>query len=193
MKGILILLALVLSSAAQAEGFLSWRESDLFPRQSLVRQDFLDRLQAYGIDVRHSVDCVKPGWMAKYNRQTNQLCMNPDHFDRYDEMLTHEAVHVLQDCLAPGGIQSTEAVTIIASLRGSGMPMSRGHRSGLDGVTIRQFRQSVQQELAKTDHRQFIKEKYRRYHYDAEAEAYALESYPELVYAMLGWCEGGKK
>ena len=134
----------------------------------------LQQLQSYGIHIDRLAHCGRGNVLAAYNRAAQRLCLarsldsNPTLMTK---VLTHEAVHVAQDCL--GGLQNSHSASIAAHLK---------HDGGFSDAAIAKFfgRQTLNHEqiaLATASLTPNQKQ--------LELEAYALQNQGTLVRALL--------
>ena len=141
--------------------------------EAVTRDAFIERLREIGVTFT-SGDCNDG--MGSYKPGPNILCINDQLFaagqsDLLDETLTHEAVHVVQDCMDPGGFLSDSLTPIITSLEESDVDTDglKDYVSKNLRPTYIEFLNGIENYVVKT----------------AEIEAYSLESDPDLVYKML--------
>jgi hypothetical protein len=142
--------------------------------EAVTRLEFVERLQNVGIELT-SGEC--DGAFGMYSPSKNLMCINDKLFEQgqqnmFDETITHEAVHVIQDCLAEGGIQGNTLIPMITAMRENDMDTS-----GLVDYVNKNLTDAY------ADYISEIKEPVVAV---AETEAYALESNPDLVYNLLG-------
>ena len=143
------------------------------PAKAVTIGDFFERLQTIGITVVYN-DC--DGALGMYSPTRNQLCINeklldPSQRALFDETLTHEAVHVVQDCMEEGGVASDYLIPIITAFN-------------IQGEDTTKLKQYVSDNLSETYY-SFINGIEDPVIQKAEIEAYSLESDPELVYDIL--------
>lgn len=144
------------------------------PAKAVTVGDFIQRLRTIGITIVYD-DC--DGSYGVYSPTRNEMCINQELLDPtqralFDETLTHESVHVVQDCMdEDNGVASNYLVPIITAF----------HTSGEDTTKLKQY---VAQNLPESvyDFVYGIKDPVER---KAEIEAYSLEGDPELVYEIL--------
>lgn len=144
------------------------------PAQAVTLRDFIQRLETIGITIVYG-DCDNSYGM--YSPVRNEMCINKDLLDpreraMFDETLTHESVHVIQDCMdEDGGVDSEYLVPIINAF----------HIAGEDTTKLKQY---VSENFP--DHLySFIDDIKDEVVQKAEIEAYSMEGDPELVYSIL--------
>ena len=134
----------------------------------------LQELRGYGITVDRIERCGRGNQLGAYNRAVQRLCLATSldsDSALMDKVLTHEAVHVAQDCLA--GLQNGRSASIAAYLRNNG---------GFSEVAIAKFFGSHEvdaNQIAVATASLSPEEK------QLEYEAYALQNQGQLVRAML--------
>jgi len=143
------------------------------PAKAVTLNDFMGRLRTIGITVIYE-DCG--GAFGRYSPTRNEMCINADLLDPtqralFDETLTHEAVHVVQDCMDEGGVESDYLIPIITAF----------HIEGEDTTKLKQY----VSENFPTNLYSFIEDMDDEVIQKAEIEAYALESDPKLVFQIL--------
>ena len=137
----------------------------------------VDQLQRLGVAVVVQPQCGGPGQLATYNMGSNQLCLSAD-LERQpllrEQVLRHELVHVVQDCL--DGLETPTSLTLAQGLRATGAFSDQQ----LAGFFLQYLRAqgNLQHVVATTaplsqDSRQ------------REIEAYALQGDPALVQRLL--------
>lgn len=144
--------------------------------QRLARKEpvLLTRIKNLGIHVDRLERCGLGNELAAYNRAAQRLCLvqtldtNPGLFET---VVTHETVHVIQDCL--GGLQTSQAKSIAGHLKTQG---------GFSDTTIAKFfdqnlrdKHQVSQATASLTADQS----------QLEFEAYALQHQGALVASLL--------
>ena len=144
------------------------------PAKAVTVGDFMQRLQTIGITVVYG-ECDNSYGM--YSPVRNEMCINRDLLDPtkralFDETLTHEAVHVIQDCMdKDGGVNGDYLIPIISAF----------NIAGEDTTKLKQY---VSENLPENMY-DFLREIDDSVLQKAEIEAYAMESDPELVYDIL--------
>ena len=167
---------LLLTAPAMADPIHLWVD----PNEPMpTRQEFIDLLENNGIKISYKNGCGRTGKsLAVYNPRLNTMCL-PDNSADFDESLTHEAVHALQDCITEGGINDSRMITVHSFLKNTQEP---GDTHAAD------FMAGVKSSLAEFDDVPHIQEHYSKVNRDMEAEAYALEHNPQFVYDLLKIC-----
>ena len=168
------LLLLFSCTPVDAQGVHEW----INPKQLLpTRAQFIRLLTDHGLDISYKNGCGHSGTsLAHYRPGSNTMCL-PNTEKAFDSALTHEAVHVLQDCLSPNGLRDDRMVTIHSYLKRVN-----------DDETAADFKAGVKESLRVLDDIEHIQHHYKSAHRDAEAEAYALEHNPRFVYGLLKIC-----
>jgi len=141
------------------------------PAEAVTRNQFVSRLKQIGVTLTRG-NC--DGAYGTYNPYSNTMCLNDQLFERgneqvWDNTITHEAVHVAQDCV--NGFHEGTLVAFVNDM----------NARGLDTTKLKSF---VSQKLDPS-YIAYIKRIDDPARRDAEYEAYALESSPDLVYDML--------
>lgn len=149
--------ALLISTASSAE--------------AVTRQQFLERLERIGVHIVHN-NC--DGSYGYYQPGSNVMCINEvlltqENLSLWDETVTHEAVHVVQDCA--NGFQEPTLVSLL----------NWATEQGWETAALKQY---MNDNISSTyiDHVNDMPAGERR---NAEIEAYTLEDDPDLVYEML--------
>ena len=159
---------------AQAKGVHEWYDAN---KAAPSRRQMVRLLTEHGISVSYRNGCGRNGTsLAHYRPGSNQLCV-PSSEREFDSALSHEAVHVLQDCISPGGISDGQMVTIHSYLK-----RIKDHKLALD------FKNGVHKSLRAFNDVPHIQKFYASHLRDMEAEAYALEHNPRFVYGVLKTC-----
>ena len=144
------------------------------PAKAVTVGDFMKRLQTIGITVVYD-DCDNAFGM--YSPVQNEMCINAELLDpteraMFDETLTHESVHVIQDCMDPdGGVDSHYLIPIINAFNIAGEDTTK-----LKRYVSENFPSNLYSFIEDMDDEVLQK---------AEMEAYSMESDPELVYDIL--------
>jgi hypothetical protein len=137
----------------------------------------LEALRAAGVLVEQPEGCGQGRQLATYNMGSNQLCLSRE-LQRQplvrSKVITHESVHVIQDCL--DGLATPTSGTLAQGLRASGQFSPDQLQAFFLGHLRRQG--NLQHVIATTaelplDSRQ------------REIEAYALQADPPLVARLL--------
>jgi len=163
MRRILPLFGLLLLGAQPALG------------QSWARQ-LSDQIRALGITISVKTRCGLSNSIGTYDSTNNHICLAkskiPDKA-MLTEVITHEAVHAIQDCLGGGLVSSSE--------RSIGDYLISEHGLSPDAVA-RQFKQLHTGSIWHTRH---ILQKTDRRTGEMEFEAYSLENDPARVSQLL--------
>ncbi len=171
-------LALLLSGAAgAASDDAVGAPAALHSAQDDLLDRALDKLQALSVAVLERPHCGGPRQLATYNMGLNQLCLSSElrRQPRLRELvLSHELVHVVQDCL--DGLDNSTSLSLAQGLRNTGAFTDQQ----VAGFFLQYLRSqgNLQHVLATTsvlpqDSRQ------------RELEAYALQYDPALVQRLL--------
>ena len=142
-----------------------------------VRTDrLMDQLQQLGVVIDRLDRCGPGAEQAAYNMGVNRLCLSEGLNDEPGlqlDVLTHEAIHVVQDCL--DGLETPSSSTISLMLQKHGgfsrAQVDRFFAHHLDSSTAEHVLR-VTQSLGPLQRRR-------------ELEAYALQSQTGLVETML--------
>ena len=176
MRSLLAALMLFSSSPALAVPVHTWFDPS---KPMPTRRDFVQLLQRNGIRISYKTGCGRSGKaLAVYSPHQNTMCL-PETAASFDEALTHETVHVLQDCLTDGGLADSRMTTVHAFLRRVQDP---------GGTEADDFKTGVKESLAYFNDVPHIQHHYKTHHRDTEAEAYALEHNPRMVYDLTKTC-----
>ena len=144
------------------------------PAKAVTVSDFMKRLQTIGITVIYD-EC--DGAFGVYSPTRNEMCINAQLLDPtqralFDETLTHESVHVIQDCMdEDGGVDSDYLVPIINAFNLAGEDTTKLKQYVAENLPehLYSFLEDIEDEVIQK----------------AEIEAYSMESDPELVYDIL--------
>ena len=82
----------------------------------------IEQLRRLGVGVLVQPACGGPGQLATYNMGLNQLCLSTELAHRpalREQVLRHELVHVVQDCL--DGLETPTSLTLAQGLRSTGV------------------------------------------------------------------------
>ena len=141
--------------------------------------DLVRLMKSRGVTMVERKVCTSKDNLATYNSRTNTFCMATSTFhasrQKLDETVTHEAVHVIQDCLA-GGLSTSQSSSLADFMVTQGysrekvndMFIGRIKRRGLEGHVL-----------------DVAKESPANWHARHEAEAYAIMDEPQIVYDLL--------
>ena len=148
--------------------------ADLALKAKPTSGSLLQQIQSYGIRIDRLEHCGRGNVLAAYNRAAQRLCLassldsNPTLMAK---VLTHEAVHVAQDCL--GGLKNSHSASIADHLK---------HDGGFSDAAIAKFFGSQtlnDQQIALATASLPPTQK------QLELEAYALQNQGTLVRALL--------
>lgn len=137
------------------------------------------KLQSIDVTVETGNCDGDPTVAGVYNSLHNHLCISDEITDRqfYDEVIIHEIVHVIQDCVG-GGIHSRDMGTIASWLhQGDYSEIRQMHYNLFRQVQQRYTREHIEQTIEALGDRGVL-----------EIEAYAMETQPELVFEFLDHC-----
>lgn len=150
------------------------------PAQAGLNYESIARkLESITITVETGVCDSDPNIAGTYNSRSNHLCISDRITDRayYDEVILHELVHAIQDCIG-GGIYSPEMGSIASYIYGGYTSEAAAlHRNMRHDVNTRYTRQHIRETIDALGPEAYI-----------ELEAYALEDEPELVFELLNQC-----
>ena len=144
-----------------------------------TRRELITQLDKIGIDIRTSDSCgVKDqNNYATYHYRLNQICLSTTASKDetlIDQSLTHESMHVVQDCVA--GIDNQYYIPLTAYYR----------KISIDPEKIAKWRKAVLAELKRRGTIEHVRNvTMDSHHADIEAEAYAFENHPKDVVALL--------
>lgn len=149
------------------------------PSQSITRQDLIRQLNSIGVQVHANRNCgaSHQNNHAIYHYDRNTICLSSNTLNNtklLDQSLTHESMHVVQDCVA--GIDNEFYMPLTTYFR----------KIKIEPRKIEQWRQAVLRELRRRgsiDHVRNVTVD--SLHADVEAEAYAFENHPDDVHALL--------
>ena len=142
--------------------------------EAVTRMEFVERLEDIGIELV-SNDCK--GSFGMYSPSTNTMCINEDLFaedqqDLFDETITHEAVHVIQDCMTDDGLKGKTLTPMITALKKRNVDTT-----GLVDFVNKNFSE---------DYSELINGMDNEVRALAEIEAYSMEDHHHMVYEILG-------
>lgn len=144
-----------------------------------TRQELITQLNEIGIDIRTSQNCgaEQQNNYATYHYNLNQICLSTTTSksnELLDQSLTHESMHVVQDCVA--GIENQYYMPLTAYYR----------KISVDPKKIARWRLAVLAELKRRGTIEHVRNvTLDSLHADIEAEAYAFENHPADVVALL--------
>ena len=142
-----------------------------------ARTDHLiDRLQQLGVVIDRLDRCGPGAERAAYNMGVNRLCLSQGLRDEPGlqlDVLTHEAIHVVQDCLAGLDTPSSSTISLMLEAQGGFSPaqVDKFFAHHLDPSTVDHVLQ-VTQSLGPLQRRR-------------EVEAYALQGHTGMVESLL--------
>jgi len=142
-----------------------------------ARTDHLiDRLQRLGVVIDRLDRCGPGAERAAYNMGVNRLCLSQGLRDEPGlqlDVLTHEAIHVVQDCLAGLDTPSSSTISLMLQSQGGFSPaqVDKFFAHHLDPSTVDHVLQ-VTQSLGPLQRRR-------------EVEAYALQGHTGMVESLL--------
>lgn len=147
--------------------------------------DILSLLGVIGVGVRHlESKCPKgipESVVAAYNRFENYVLLchgsvrNREHLE---EAIAHESVHAIQDCIQPGGIKGNKSIAISKYLLALNLVDSNERFRSL-------LRQLLWPRNKTVEDLRELKTKLSPDFFLMEYEAYALESRPEKIAALV--------
>ena len=139
-----------------------------FPAEAITRQNMLSLIRQAGVTVSRRSSCGSNGQAAAhYEPGNNAICIAESQYRdmrHWDQALTHEAMHMVQDCMA--GLHNSSMMTLAHNVRYRRDVVSYIRRRGSNWVA-------------------FIKRHYRPSDYAIELEAYALQDRPEDVARLI--------
>ena len=142
-----------------------------------ARTDHLiDRLQQLGVVIDRLDRCGPGAERAAYNMGVNRLCLSQGLRDEPGlqlDVLTHEAIHVVQDCLA--GLETPSSSTISLMLQSQG---------GFSRVQVDKFF-AHHLDSSTADHVLRVTQSLGPLQRRREVEAYALQGHTGMVESLL--------
>ena len=105
----------------------------------------IDRLQQLGVVIDRLERCGPGAERAAYNMGVNRLCLSQGLRDEPGlqlDVLTHEAIHVVQDCLAGLDTPSSSTISLMLQSQGGFSPCS-GRSNFLPTISTRQQRSTM--------------------------------------------------
>ena len=132
-----------------------------------------------GVTVYHVSDCKNPNLRGLYLTDQAKLyiCVNSINTPlQYQQVLTHEAVHVIQDCLSGSGVGDGVVHTVTWSVK-----------TRLGDTRAKQFADVISSNLS-DHHSSLVKRFYPESHYPLEFEAFSLQDSPKSVIYLLSVC-----
>ncbi len=144
-------------------------------------KQILQLLGEMGVETVIKDECPKPGTLGAYSRFDNLLVLCKASL-KYPalatEVIAHEAVHALQDCIQPGGIKGSASRSLMSFFRvfNEGKHAARFEDLLRDGLANRPNIAAYLRDLKTSmPPKMFLMER----------EAYALEIYPKSVALLL--------
>ena len=138
------------------------------PVEAITRQSMLGLIRQAGVTVSRRTTCGTNGQAAAhYEPGNNAICIAESQYrntDQWDQALTHEAMHMVQDCMA--GFHNSSLMTL-------------AHNVSYERKVVAYIRNRGIQWVA------FIKRHYRPADYAIELEAYALQNRPDDVAKLI--------
>ena len=136
----------------------------------------IDRLQQLGVVIDRLDRCGPGAERAAYNMGVNRLCLSQGLRDEPGlqlDVLTHEAIHVVQDCLAGLDTPSSSTISLMLQSQGgfSRVQVDKFFAHHLDSSTADHVLR-VTQSLGPLQRRR-------------EVEAYALQGHTGMVESLL--------
>ena len=142
-----------------------------------IRTDrLIERLESLGVAIDRLERCGPGRERAAYNMGVNRLCLSQGLRDEPGlqlDVLTHEAIHVVQDCLAGLDTPSSSTISLMLEAQGGFSPaqVDKFFAHHLDPSTADHVLQ-VTQSLGPLQRRR-------------EVEAYALQGHTGMVESLL--------
>ena len=138
------------------------------PAEAITRQTMLGLIQQAGVTVSRRPTCGSNGQAAAhYEPANNAICIAESQYrdtSHWDQALTHEAMHMVQDCMA--GLNNTSMMTLAHNVSYERKVVAYIRKRGSNWVS-------------------FIKRHYRPADYAIELEAYALQDRPDDVARLI--------
>ena len=138
------------------------------PAEAITRQNMLSLIRKAGVTVSRRPSCGSYGRAAAhYEPGNNAICIAESQYRNtqyWDQALTHEAMHMVQDCMA--GLHNSSMMTLAYHVRYKPEVVSYIRKRGGSWVA-------------------FIKHHYRPSDYAIELEAYALQDRPDDVARLI--------
>lgn len=147
--------------------FLSFCFNSL-PAEAVTRKTMLDLIRQTGVTVSRRPTCGANGQAAAhYEPGNNAICIAESQYrstGNWDQALTHEAMHMVQDCMA--GLNNSSLMTLAQNVSYERNIVSYIRDRGRHWVSL-------------------IKRYYRPADYALELEAYALQDRPDDVAGLI--------
>ncbi len=138
------------------------------PAEAITRENMLSLIRQTGVTVSRRLTCGSNGRAAAhYEPGNNAICIAESQYrdvSHWDQALTHEAMHMVQDCMA--GLHNSSLVTLAQNVSYNRDIVSYIRRRGSDWVS-------------------FIERHYQPSEYAIELEAYALQDRPSNVALLI--------
>ena len=138
------------------------------PAQAITRQTMLNLIAKVGVSVSRRPTCGSNGEAAAhYEPGNNAICIAESQYRDtrfWDQALTHEAMHMVQDCMA--GLDNAMLTTLAHNVRYERGVVALIRQRGSRWVPL-------------------IKRHYRPADYAIELEAFALQDRPALVAKLI--------
>ena len=151
---------------------------------ALNHKGIATKLNSIGVSTEYGtctgIDGIKP--IGSYNFINNHFCISDEirTNELLEETVIHELVHVIQDCLADGGIADDEMGSVTRYL-------SEGDASREENMD--EIIESQLSKRGKLDHVHEYTAHMEPEHKWVELEAYHLETSPLLVLTLLNQCK----
>lgn len=138
------------------------------PAEAITRQTMLGLIRQAGVTVSRRATCGSNGRAAAhYEPGNNAICIAESQYrntGHWDQALTHEAMHMVQDCMA--GLNNSSMMTLANNVSYERKVVAYIRKRGINWVS-------------------FIKRHYRPADYAIELEAYALQDRPDAVARLI--------
>ena len=138
------------------------------PAEAITRQSMLSLIRQAGVTVSRRPTCGSNGQAAAhYESGRNAICIAESQYrntSHWDQALTHEAMHMVQDCMA--GLNNSSLMTLAHNVSYKRDVVAYIRKRGSNWVS-------------------YIKRHYRPVDYAIELEAYALQDRPADVAVLI--------
>lgn len=138
------------------------------PAEAITRQNMLSLIRRAGVTVSRRPTCGSNGEAAAhYEPGNNAICISESQYrdtSHWDQALTHEAMHMVQDCMA--GLNNSSMMTLAHNVSYKREVVAYIRNRGGQWVSL-------------------IKRHYRPADYALELEAYALQDRPNDVAHLI--------
>ena len=161
---------------ASAACLLAWVAPAVAVSFSAQTDRLIDRLQQLGVVIDRLERCGPGAERAAYNMGVNRLCLSHGLRDEPGlqlDVLTHEAIHVVQDCL--DGLDTPSSSTISLMLQSQG---------GFSRVQVDKFL-AHHLDPSTADHVLQVTQSLGPLQRRREVEAYALQGHAGMVESLL--------